>query len=129
MEHVEDKDDVWKTLADKGIDLVNRTLLAPLPSAPPIVESFQMQLRKGTDYLQEVSDTKLMLRHGEGDSNSLPPPYTNSAAVGENGGLSSEKKSTEAPPRRRKRDSKPFINFKIAIIVISKLVGNRGAVN
>ena len=33
-----------------------------------------------------------------------------------------KKKSTEAPPRRRKRDSKPFLNFKTVIAVISKLV-------
>ena len=40
-----------------------------------------------------------------------------------NGDLfSEEKKSTEVPPRRRKRDSKPFLNFKTVIAVISKLV-------
>ena len=122
MEHVEDKGDVWiKTWTDEAIDLVNKTLLAPIPSAPPIVESFQMQLKKGADYIQEVSDTKLMLR-GEEESNSLPPLYTNSAGMDEDGGVSSEKKRNEA--RRRKRDSKPFINFKTAITVISKLVQN-----
>ena len=122
MEHVEDKGDVWiKTWTDEAIDLVNKTLLAPIPSAPPIVESLQMQLKKGADYIQEVSDTKLMLR-GEEESKSLPPLYTNSAGVDEDGGVSSEKKRNEA--RRRKRDSKPFINFKTAITVISKLVQN-----
>ena len=125
MEHVEDKGDVWtKTWADDAIDFVHKTLLAPIPSAPPIVESFQMQLKKGADYVQEVSDTKQ--KRAEGDSKSLPPPYANcvpgTTGVENDGGFSSGKKSTEA--RRRKRDSKPFINFKTAITVISKLVRN-----
>lgn len=132
MERVEDKGDIWiKTWTDEAIDFVNKTLLAPIPSAPPIVESLQMQLKKGADYIQEVSDPKRT--RWEGDSNSLPPPYTNSGSgvlgtgEDEDGLFSSEKKS--APPRRRKRDSKPFINLKTAITVISKLVQNECAVN
>ena len=76
MAHVEDKGDVWvKTAMDQTIDLVNKKLLAPLHGAPPIVESFQMQLKKGADFMQEVSETKLMQSEGRGDSNTPPPSY------------------------------------------------------
>ena len=129
MTHVEDKGDVWKTLVDETIDLVNKTLLVPIPSAPPIVESIQMQVKRGTDFVQDkVSDKKLMLLE-EADSVVVSLPYKNSKSeLSEknskmNGDLfSEEKKSTEVPPRRRKRDSKPFLNFKTVIAVISKLV-------
>ena len=128
MTHVEDKGDVWKTLVDETIDLVNKTLLVPIPSAPPIVESIQMQVKRGTDFIQEKSDKRLMLLE-EADSVTVPLPYKNSKSElyeensKMNGDLfSEEKKSTEAPARRRKRDSKPFLNFKTVIAVISKLV-------
>ena len=129
MTHVEDKGDVWKTLVDETIDLVNKTLLVPIPSAPPIVESIQMQVKRGTDFVQDkVSDKKLMLLE-EIDSVAVSLPHKNSKSElceensKMNGDLfSEEKKSTEVPPRRRKRDSKPFLNFKTVIAVISKLV-------
>ena len=127
MTHVEDKGDVWKTLVDETIDLVNKTLLVPIPSAPPIVESIQMQVKRGTDFIQEKSDKRLMLLE-EANSVAMPLPYKNSKSElceenKMNGDFfSEEKKSTEAPPRRRKRDSKPFLNFKTVIAVISKLV-------
>ena len=128
MTHVEDKGDVWKTLVDETIDLVNKTLLVPIPSAPPIVESIQMQVKRGTDFIQEKSEKRLMLLE-EANSVAMPLPCKNSKSelCEENSKmngdlLSDEKKSTEAPPRRRKRDSKPFLNFKTVIAVISKLV-------
>ena len=124
MTHVEDKGDVWKTLVDDTIDLVTKTLLVPIPSAPPIVESIQMQVKRGTDFIQEKSDKRLMLLE---EVDSVPHKNSKSELCEENSKMNGdlfyeEKKSTEAAPRRRKRDSKPFLNFKTVIAVISKLV-------